>query len=502
MKKTLHLLAITLLGSLLFLTSCEKDHVRGGGNGGGQNFSGGKELTGVTVYNQSNGMMAYEATLQWQNGHPTSFSLFDYVDNNGNETVRADMQWNGNMLQGINAWSYNSSSGRMVLEGTVGLTYNGATVSGIYYSDPGSNIEEIQTEYHNGRLSRLLSDIHPDDYIEFRYDQQGNPTGIAMFYTENGMPQVDEPFTLSWSGNNIVSGESYGDRVFLQYNSNLLFPLNGLLNQIFSLFGINPVQLNCPTSIVTPEGQTVTISYQSSDGVYPTSATATTDNETMTVHFTYSDGSGSNGGGNNSGNGTMTISLSHDGLDGPSWQPCNVKILDYTDENYIGINTHKTNSFIDDIEVNFYLESFTGNYTYDDYGSWAEYIDHNYTFTPTETRIINVDSYCDTIKAGVTYQKYVADIHTYHESITAINLTNRTISATWREEIIDWEEYYNSYGMDYQTYLLSGILNNYHWDWTTSSSTAPSSTFNTRPVIQTLPESTMKRNNMPVLKAQ
>lgn len=300
MKKTLHLLAITLLGSLLFLTSCEKDRVRGGGNGGGQNFSGGKELTGVTVYNQSNGMMAYEATLQWQNGHPTSFSLFDYVDNNGNEIVRADMQWNGNMLQGIVAYSRNSNTNQLVLEGTVGLTYNGATVSEITYNDM-SEVQELQTEYHNGRLSRLISDIHPDDYIEFRYDQQGNPTGIAMFYTENGMPQVDEPFTLSWSGNNIVSGESYGDRASLQYNSNLLFPLNGLLNQIFSLFGINPVQLNCPTSIVTPEGQTVTISYQSSDGVYPSSATATTDNETMSVYFTYSDGSGSNGGGNNGG---------------------------------------------------------------------------------------------------------------------------------------------------------------------------------------------------------
>ncbi len=500
MKKTLHLLAITILAGLLLLTSCEKDHVRGGGNGGGQNFSGGKELTGVTVYNQSNGMMAYEATLQWQNGHPTSFSLFDYLDNNGNEIVRADMQWNGNMLQGINAWSYNSSSGRMVLEGTVGLTYNGATVSEITYNDM-SEVQELQTEYHNGRLSRLLSDIHPDDYIEFRYDQQGNPTGIAMFYTENGMSQLDEPFSLVWAGNNIVSGESYGDRVSLQYSSNLLFPLNGLLNQIFSLFGLNPVQLNCPTSIVTPEGQTVAISYQSSDGVYPTSATATTDNETMSVYFTYSDGSGSNGvgdnGGGNSGNGTMTINYN-----GSSWQPYLVKFYDLTDENYIAIDAYKTNNLRADIYITFYLESFTGNYTYDDYGSWAEYIDNNYTFTPTETRIINVDSYCDTIKAGVTYKKYVADIHTYQESITAINLTNRTISATWREEIIDWEEYYNSYGMDYHTYLLSGILNNYHWDWTTSSSTAPSSTFNTRPVIQTLPESTMKRNNMPVLKAQ
>lgn len=500
MKKTLHLLAITLLGSLLFLTSCEKDRVRGGGNGGGQNFSGGKELTGVTVYNQSNGMMAYEATLQWQNGHPTSFSLFDYVDNNGNETVRADMQWNGNMLQGIVAYSRNSNTGQLVLEGTVGLSYNGATVSEITYNDM-SEVQELQTEYHNGRLSRLLSDIHPDDYIEFRYDQQGNPTGIAMFYTENGMPQVDEPFSLSWTGINIVSGESYGDRVSLQYNSNLLFPLNGLLNQIFSLFGLNPVQLNCPTSIVTPEGQTVTISYQSSDGVYPSSATATTDNETMILHFTYSDGTGSNGvgdnGGGNSGNGTMTINYN-----GSSWQPYLVKFYDLTDENYIAIDAYKTNNLRADIYITFYLESFTGNYSYDDYGSWAEYIDNNYTFTPTETRIINVDSYCDTIKAGVTYQKYVADIHTYQESITAINLTNRTISATWREEIIDWEEYYNSYGMDYHTYLLSGILNNYHWDWTTSSSTAPSSTFNTRPVIQTLPESTMKRNNMPVLKAQ
>jgi len=370
MKKTLHLLAITILAGLLLLTSCEKDHVRGGGNG--QGISGGKELTGVTVYNQDNGMMAYEATLQWQNGHPTSFSLFDYVDENGNEIVRLDMQWNGNMLQGINAWSYNSSSGRMVLEGIVGLTYNGATVSEITYNDM-SEVQELQTEYHNGRLSRLLSDIHPDDYIEFRYDQQGNPTGIAEFYTENGMPQVDEPFSLSWTGNNIVSGESYGDRVSLQYNSNLLFPLNGLLNQIFSLFGINPVQLNCPTSIVTPERQTVTISYQSSDGVYPTSATATTDNETMTVYFSYSDGSGSNGGNGGGGNGGGTTP-------NPDSAPTSA-VLTYT-SNINGVQTEGSIGF-DVFSLNKLINRLSGAIrTSDDEYTLSIAIENLYTIVP------------------------------------------------------------------------------------------------------------------------
>lgn len=154
-------------------------------------------------------------------------------------------------------------------------------------------------------------------------------------------------------------------------------------------------------------------------------------------------------------------------FEGNSWQAANVLAFDHTvvtDENpypYITFEVFKTYNSENDVHLQGFLQNVVGHYDYEtSHGDFFKYIDPNSTWTD-EDGLVGA--------AGNTYYRWqsyeqVLGTSTFEETVTAVDLNNKTISATWSEDIFDVEDYALS-GGEPSPHLLSGLFKNATWTW-------------------------------------
>lgn len=161
-------------------------------------------------------------------------------------------------------------------------------------------------------------------------------------------------------------------------------------------------------------------------------------------------------------------------FDGNSWAAGATKFIDFTSENdpYITVYAYKTAADVNasqasDVYIMGWLDAVVGNFTYNDFASYIKYYDPTNPFSPTETVTIGQN----TFEAGSYYWRYNPVTESFTETITALDLNERTMTATFSENIFDVENYIANNGQSYgDLYVLSGNLANYHWAaWTPAS---------------------------------
>lgn len=504
MKQTWLWIAAVMVMAGVMAAGCEKEHGRGGADdeegGGGGN---GKQLTKMTVV--ENGIVAMVAEIEWD-GTEVGRLVVKEATQGGTLSDRgyAEPTYNRSGLiesilvhsneYGMNQMTdlyYNSQQQVETIEtGTndIEIEYdsegNISSITGdgesIDITWNGNNPSRISTAEGTIRLRWGTLDFPLNAVLKSVGIKEGLncPTSITnaegYTYTISYESQDNHPAVATISG---IAGEGSVTQIYFEYSdgtggqapaptsSYLIYfhPYNGDEGDVWDQNGHRNTELRCAagstlTIYATPNSGYYFSHWQDGNDDNPRVISVTGDAEYV-AYFTPESGGGSD-------EGTMTINFN-----GTSWQPYSVDFYNYTYENYIGIRAYKSSN-PDDANVMFFLEAFTGSYTYDDYYSYADYQDPNHTFTPTETRIINGD----TLMAGTNYYKYVTVRSSYRENITAIDLSALTISATWSEDVIDIEEYYDNYGANYNTYTLSGTLNNYHWGWTYKGTGAANST--------------------------
>lgn len=494
-KQTWLWIAAVMVMAGVMAAGCEKEHGRGGvddeeGGGGGN----GKQLTKMTVV--ENGIVAMVAEIEWD-GTAVGRVLVKEATQGGtlSNTGYAEPTYNrSGLIESILVHSNEYGMNQMT-----DLYYN--SQQQVETIETGTN--DIEIEYDNeGKISSITGD---GESIDITWDGN-NPSRISTAdgtmrlrwgtldfplnavlksvgikeglncptsitnaegytYTISYESQDNYPAVATISG---IAGEGSVTQIYFEYSDGTggqapaptssyriyFHAYNGEGGDVWDQNGHRNTELRCAagstlTIYATPNSGYYFSHWQDGNDDNPRVISVTGDAEYV-AYFTPESGGGSD-------EGTMTINFN-----GTSWQPYSVDFYNHTYENYIGIDAYKSSNLNNDANVIFFLEAFTGSYTYDDYYSYADYQDPNHTFTPTETRIINGD----TLIAGNNYYKYVTVRSSYRENITAIDLSALTISATWSEDVIDYEQYYNNYGVNYNTYTLSGTLNNYHWTWT------------------------------------
>lgn len=150
---------------------------------------------------------------------------------------------------------------------------------------------------------------------------------------------------------------------------------------------------------------------------------------------------------------------------GNTWTAASTLAFDHSDEDYITFYFFKTANDENDISVRGFLQTNVGQYDYQSSnGDYFKYVDPNSTWTDEQGLVGD---------AGNTYyrwQSYEEVLHTstFVENVTAVDLNNKTFSATWSEDIFDVEDYALTNGQP-TPYPLSGVLQNATWEWGQSS---------------------------------
>jgi len=190
---------------------------------------------------------------------------------------------------------------------------------------------------------------------------------------------------------------------------------------------------------------------------------------------------------NNNNNNNQPTSSYKISLAGNTWEPGVVRVYDNTADNYITIkamydeaDAAKVDAFATEYAtyiqygyadegmgaekpyVRGFLESVVGEYDYASTQDRMIFYDPTHTYTLADTIILGTD----TIEPG-DYYRYNAISSSFTEKITAVDLNALTMSATWSENVFDFEQAYvvnqgQSYG---DLFPLEGVLNNYKWTW-------------------------------------
>ena len=237
------MLAVALL--LTTLTACKDDDRGGNGSSGGS--GSGNQLTSITLVEEGITEMVLE------------------------------LNWNGSALDRVNVKEC-TSAGQLRNTAYAQANYNnqGLIESILLHSYEKGGDTYIDLFYGNGQLEELRAD--GQSYF-MHFDNQGLLSSIT---DANG-----QGITLSWSGGNFTRITSDGETVRLSYNG-LTFPLNALLSSA----GIG-ASLNCPTSIISPDGDNISIDYESNSGLPSVATINYGDNDgSMQIYFRYADGTG------------------------------------------------------------------------------------------------------------------------------------------------------------------------------------------------------------------
>lgn len=252
MTKTLRHILIAIMAVATFsLVACEKDHDRPiGGNGTDGDANGGsgsgKQLTCITMVED------------------------------GISEVKAELHWAGQLLNRVNLFENERGQWREV--GYAQPTYEGSRMTSVFaYSNEEAAGATVSATYVVDKLVSIMA--RNEEVATIGYDATGRPSII----TADG-----ETMSLQWQGDNITALTSPdGERVTLSYDQNY-FPLNDILALLIPGWTNG---MNCPVSIVNPEGERMDITYRYS-GNYPTVATMGRDGESVQIYFNYADGTG------------------------------------------------------------------------------------------------------------------------------------------------------------------------------------------------------------------
>lgn len=143
---------------------------------------------------------------------------------------------------------------------------------------------------------------------------------------------------------------------------------------------------------------------------------------------------------------------------GNSWDAANLLGVDYSDDNYLAYYIFKTANDQEDVYLLGWLQSNTGSYDYNSSeGDYFKYYDPTDLWTDED----------NVLGQGVgDYYRWTPISETFVENITAIDLNELTISATWSEDCFDVEQYVAANLEDYgTTYTLNGNMNRTSWEW-------------------------------------
>ena len=148
---------------------------------------------------------------------------------------------------------------------------------------------------------------------------------------------------------------------------------------------------------------------------------------------------------------------------GNTWIAASISAVDFTSEGYLTFYIFKTAGDQNDVYLRGWLENTPGNYNYDSTGDYFLMCDNNNLWID-EDGIIG--------DSGSSYYHWQVDKRTFVEHITAVDLNNKTINATWSEELFSIEDYVNGGGYNFTTYPLTCHMVNATWTWIRGSKSA------------------------------
>jgi len=162
-------------------------------------------------------------------------------------------------------------------------------------------------------------------------------------------------------------------------------------------------------------------------------------------------------------------------FNGSTWTAASMTAYDYSAQNYLAFDIFKTANDQNDIYLQGWLESTVGDYTYESTtsvnsegqtieGDYFHYYDANNTWTD-ENGVIG--------QAGATYYYWQVNKNSFEEHITAVDLNNKKISATWSEDIFSIEDYVAAGNtLPDNVYPLTCQMVNATWVWGQTSKAA------------------------------
>lgn len=148
-------------------------------------------------------------------------------------------------------------------------------------------------------------------------------------------------------------------------------------------------------------------------------------------------------------------------FNGNTWTAAQVDAYDYSADGYLTFVLFKTAGSQNDIYMQGWLESTVGSYTYNETQDYFKYYDASNTYTD-ETGELGGDP-------GDVYYNWTPERSSFVENITAIDLSNKTISATFSEDLYLLSDYVQQIE---QYYPLNGTMNNATWTWQQDSKSA------------------------------
>ncbi len=162
-------------------------------------------------------------------------------------------------------------------------------------------------------------------------------------------------------------------------------------------------------------------------------------------------------------------------FNGSTWTAASMTAYDYSAQNYLAFDIFKTANDQNDIYLQGWLESTVGDYTYESTtsvnsegqtveGDFFHYYDANNTWTD-ENGVIG--------QAGNTYYYWQVNKNSFEEHITAVDLNNKKMSATWSEDIFSIEDYVAAGNtLPDNVYPLTCQMVNATWVWGQTSKAA------------------------------
>ena len=148
---------------------------------------------------------------------------------------------------------------------------------------------------------------------------------------------------------------------------------------------------------------------------------------------------------------------------GNSWTAASIQAYDYSEDNYLTFYIYKTAGDQNDIYLRGWMESIVGDFTYSDTYDYFAYYDMNNLWTDEDGVLGD---------AGTNYLYWQADKTSFEEHITAVDLNNKTMSATWSEDMFSIQDYVDNDGSPTQFYPLTCNMVNATWTWIESSKNA------------------------------
>ena len=160
---------------------------------------------------------------------------------------------------------------------------------------------------------------------------------------------------------------------------------------------------------------------------------------------------------------------------GNAWTAASISAVDFSSYGYLTFYLYKTANDQNDIYLQGWLESTVGDYTYESTtsvnsegqtieGDYFHYYDANNTWTD-ENGVIG--------QAGATYYYWQVNKNSFEEHITAVDLNNKKMSATWSEDIFSIEDYVAAGNtLPDNVYPLTCQMVNATWTWQSASKNA------------------------------